>query len=88
MEVIIDTPVVEVTTQEAPATVVEETVITEVIIEEAPATVVEETLVTEVITEELVDEATVILQESEALINDPNSGLTEEEIQAYEKSVA
>ena len=68
--------------------VIIDTPVVEVTTQEAPATVVEETLVTEVITEELVDEATVILQESEALINDPNSDLTEEEIQAYEKSVA
>ena len=68
--------------------VIIDTPVVEVTTQEAPATVVEETVVTEVITEELVEEATVILQESEALINDPNSGLTEEEIQAYEKSVA
>jgi hypothetical protein len=34
-------------------------------------------VVTEVITKELDEAATVILQETEALINDPNSGLTE-----------
>jgi hypothetical protein len=51
------------------------------------AAAVEETLATEVITEELVENAAEILKESEALINDPDSNLTDQEIQAYQNSV-